>query len=135
MSLCLGLLSLSFTSLWEQVLFCVSAETQGTSCSPAPEMCGMAVQEVIMCKDNDKPNLLDTHLKRVDEKRVIVFVNTKNHCDSVSRQLEALKFNCTVLHGGKTQVHHPLSASALLYLYGQHMQPISSAAIEGMDTS
>lgn len=74
----------------------------------------MAVQEVIMCKDNDKPHLLEEHLKRVDEKRVIVFVNTKNHCDSVSRQLEqSNKHSCTVLHGGKTQVclHPSLSAS------------------------
>lgn len=56
-----------------------------------------------MCKDNDKPRLLEDHLLRVDEKRVIVFVNTKNHCDAVSRQLDQLGFNCTVLHGGKTQ--------------------------------
>lgn len=56
-----------------------------------------------MCKDNDKPRLLEDHLTRVDEKRVIVFVNTKNHCDAVSRQLDNLGFTCTVLHGGKTQ--------------------------------
>ena len=56
-----------------------------------------------MCKDNDKPRLLGDHLLRVDEKRVIVFVNTKNHCDAVSRQLDQLGFTCTVLHGGKTQ--------------------------------
>ena len=62
-----------------------------------------------MCKDNDKPRLLEDNLLRVEEKRVIVFVNTKNHCDAVSRQLDQLGFTCTVLHGGKTQACFPLS--------------------------
>ena len=39
----------------------------------------------------------------VDEKRAIVFVNTKHKCDIVSRQLDTLSYRCTVLHGGKTQ--------------------------------
>ena len=39
----------------------------------------------------------------VEEKRCIVFVNTKHKCDIVSRQLDSLSYRCTVLHGGKTQ--------------------------------
>jgi hypothetical protein len=42
-------------------------------------------------------------LAAVDERRAIVFVNTKRHCDLVSKQLEG-GWNCCVLHGGKTQV-------------------------------
>lgn len=42
-------------------------------------------------------------LAAVDERRAIVFVNTKRHCDVVSKQLEG-NWNCCVLHGGKTQV-------------------------------
>ena len=67
------------------------------------DVCCLHPQEVIVCKDNDKPRLLGDHLLRGDEKRVIVFVNTKTHCDAVSRQLDQLGFSCTVLHGGKTQ--------------------------------
>ncbi len=78
------------------------------------------VQEVVICKDNDKLRLLEDQLSRVGDKRVIVFVNTKTHCDVVSRHLDHLSYHCTVLHGGKTQVrppimhlkHHPLPCSA-----------------------
>ena len=77
-----------------------------------------------MCKDNEKPGKLEQHLKRVDEKRVIVFVNTKNHCDSVSRQLEQLDFNCTVLHGGKTQVHFTTLCCRMLRTLWMNRQSI-----------
>lgn len=60
-------------------------------------------QTVVMCKDNDKLRLLEDQLADVEEKRVIVFVNTKTHCDTVSRHLDHLGYRCTVLHGGKTQ--------------------------------
>lgn len=57
-----------------------------------------------MCKDNDKLRLLEDQLEQTDDKRVIVFVNTKTHCDIVSRHLDHLGYRCVVLHGGKTQV-------------------------------
>ncbi|BDA42638.1 probable elongation factor G, mitochondrial at C-terminar half [Coccomyxa sp. Obi] len=60
-------------------------------------------QEVVVCKDNDKLRLLEDNLARCGDKRVIVFVNTKTHCDVVSRHLDHLAYRCTVLHGGKTQ--------------------------------
>lgn len=57
-----------------------------------------------MCKDNDKLRLLEEQLNdAVEDARVIVFVNTKTHCDTVSRHLDHLGYRCTVLHGGKTQ--------------------------------
>eukprot|EP00884_Botryococcus_braunii_P016865 jgi/Botrbrau1/3862/Bobra.0183s0087.1 len=59
-------------------------------------------QRVLVVKDNDKPGLLERELSAVDERRAIVFVNTKRHCDLVSKQLEG-NWNCCVLHGGKTQ--------------------------------
>eukprot|EP00877_Chromochloris_zofingiensis_P003983 jgi/Chrzof1/13586/Cz08g03090.t1 len=46
---------------------------------------------------------LESELELVDEKRAIVFVNTKRQCDNVYRQLEDLGYRCTVLHGGRTQ--------------------------------
>ena len=55
-------------------------------------------------QENEKPGRLENELELVDEKRAIVFVNTKNKCDMVSRQLDALGHRCTVLHGSKTQV-------------------------------
>lgn len=60
-------------------------------------------QRVLMVKDNEKPNLLDNELRHVDDKRVIVFVNTKKQCDAVQRHLEPQSYRCAVLHGGKDQ--------------------------------
>ena len=54
-------------------------------------------------QENEKPGRLEAELELVDEKRAIVFVNTKNKCDQVSRQLDTLGHRCTVLHGSKTQ--------------------------------
>lgn len=54
-------------------------------------------------QENEKATRLEAELELVDEKRAIVFVNTKNKCDMVSRQLDTLGHRCTVLHGGKTQ--------------------------------
>lgn len=59
-----------------------------------------------MVKDNEKLGILEQELELVNEKRVIVFVNTKRSCDIVSRHLDHLEYHCTVLHGGKTQVPH-----------------------------
>ena len=68
------------------------------------------LQEVVVCKDNDKLRLLEDNLAQCGDKRVIVFVNTKTHCDVVSRHLDHLSYHCTVLHGGKTQVGIPSSS-------------------------
>jgi superfamily II DNA/RNA helicase len=37
---------------------------------------------------------LETELEMVDEKRAIVFVNTKRQCDNVYAQLEGMGFRC-----------------------------------------
>ena len=55
-------------------------------------------------QDNEKASRLEMELNQVDEKRAIVFVNTKAKCDFVSKHLENLGYRCTVLHGSKTQV-------------------------------
>lgn len=39
----------------------------------------------------------------MDEKKVIVFVNTKKQCDKVHSHLESVGYHCCVLHGGRTQ--------------------------------
>ena len=73
-----------------------------------------AAQTVVMCKDNDKLRLLEEQLNdAVEDARVIVFVNTKTHCDTVSRHLDHLGYRCTVLHGGKTQARAAMPCSAL----------------------
>ncbi len=45
-----------------------------------------------MVKENEKPAALEQELEQVDEKRAIVFVNTKRQCDAVTRLLEDLGF-------------------------------------------
>ena len=66
-----------------------------------------------MAKENEKLGLLQRELEVIEEKRAIVFVNTKKSCDTVSRHLEHLEYHCTVLHGGKTQVLWPIFYSPL----------------------
>ena len=78
------------------------------------------VQEVVVCKDNDKLRLLEDNLARCGDKRVIVFVNTKTHCDVVSRHLDHLAYRCTVLHGGKTQVSIYTHPHIMTYTLSRH---------------
>eukprot|EP00798_Chlamydomonas_sp_ICE-L_P012489 gene12489-15700_t len=62
-------------------------------------------QRVIMVKENEKHTRLQTEMDTLDkeEKRAIVFVNTKRQSDNVFSQLELHGHRCTVLHGGKSQ--------------------------------
>eukprot|EP00210_Caulerpa_lentillifera_P000004 g4.t1 len=60
-------------------------------------------QRVLIMKENEKELRLEQEMEALNEKRAIVFVNTKNKCDVVYRRLEGMGFSCTVLHGGKTQ--------------------------------
>eukprot|EP00198_Chlamydomonas_reinhardtii_P003620 XP_001692956.1 pre-mRNA-splicing ATP-dependent RNA helicase [Chlamydomonas reinhardtii] len=60
-------------------------------------------QRVFVVKENEKGRLLEQELNNVDEKRVIVFVNTQRQCDNVHRHMDELGYHCTILHGGKTQ--------------------------------
>ncbi|KAI8474201.1 MAG: pre-mRNA-splicing ATP-dependent RNA helicase [Monoraphidium minutum] len=66
-------------------------------------------QRVVMLKENEKPHRLETELDMVDEKRAIVFVNTKRQCDNVFNQLEGMGFRCAVLHGGRSQDQREVS--------------------------
>lgn len=66
-------------------------------------------QRVIVLKENEKPHRLETELEMVEEKRAIVFVNTKRQCDNVYAQLEGMGFRCAVLHGGRTQDQREIS--------------------------
>jgi len=53
--------------------------------------------------DQQKLSLLEDALYEADERRAIVFVNTRAHCDTVTRTLEQAGYMCCVLHGGKAQ--------------------------------
>ena len=65
--------------------------------------------QVYLLKENEKLQNLQQELEAVNEKRAIVFVNTKKACDTVSNYLTKpeLGYACTMLHGGKTQVLTP----------------------------
>lgn len=60
-------------------------------------------QRVICMKENEKELRLEQEMEVLNEKRAIVFVNTKSKCDIVYRRMENMGYSCTVLHGGKTQ--------------------------------
>ena len=63
------------------------------------------ILQVYLVKENEKLSYLEKELNAINEKRTIVFVNTKKACDIVSRRLDDLGYSCTMLHGSKTQVH------------------------------
>jgi ATP-dependent RNA helicase DDX23/PRP28 len=60
-------------------------------------------QRVIMCKENEKLRLLENELRRLVDKRTIVFANTQTAADSVQRRLEETGYKVSVFHGKKTQ--------------------------------
>eukprot|EP01025_Chloroclados_australasicus_P051999 TRINITY_DN6053_c0_g3_i1.p1 TRINITY_DN6053_c0_g3~~TRINITY_DN6053_c0_g3_i1.p1 ORF type:complete len:839 (-),score=131.55 TRINITY_DN6053_c0_g3_i1:229-2745(-) len=66
-------------------------------------------QRVVMIKESEKAQRLKDELEYVDEKKAIVFVNTQKKCDAVYRLLEDEDYNCTILHGGKTQDQREVS--------------------------
>jgi len=64
----------------------------------------LITQEIIMTKENQKIELLDSIMHRLsDIDTTIIFVNAKKQCDYVSKQCDAMGFPSTVLHSGKTQ--------------------------------
>lgn len=50
-----------------------------------------------------------------DRVKVVVFVNTKRQCDTVAGVLGDRGTACTILHGGKSQVHTSTHASMLCH--------------------
>lgn len=58
---------------------------------------------------------LETELELVDEKRCMVFVNTKRQCDNVSSHLEDIGYRCTMLHGGRSQDQRETSIKGFRY--------------------
>lgn len=64
-------------------------------------------QEVKMLQgkspDAQKIAAIEEYLYQMDGKPTIVFVNTRAHCDQVTRALEHSGHACAVLHGGKAQ--------------------------------
>ena len=76
-----------------------------------------------MLKENEKLGILEQELELVNEKRAIVFVNTKRSCDIVSRHLDNLEYRCTILHGGKTQVGGACPTATCLTASARSMLP------------
>ena len=66
-------------------------------------------QRVLLLKDSEKQQRLKDELDYAADKKAIVFVNTKRHCDEVYKTLSELGYACTVLHGGKTQEQREVS--------------------------
>jgi len=64
----------------------------------------LITQHVLMCKENQKAQMLEDFMRRKPEaETVIVFVNAKKQCDYVNQLLSSMGQSSTVLHGGKTQ--------------------------------
>lgn len=59
-------------------------------------------QVVKVVSEGAKPRELESVMQDL-EPPIIVFVNTRAHCDSVSKKIDEIGFNSTILHGGKLQ--------------------------------
>lgn len=59
-------------------------------------------QVVKVVSEGAKPRELEAVMQDL-EPPIIVFVNTRAHCDAVSRKIDEIGFNSTILHGGKLQ--------------------------------
>ncbi len=53
-------------------------------------------QRVVIVKENEKASRLEQELDMVEEKRAIVFVNTKRQCDNVYSKLEGLGYRSVI---------------------------------------
>jgi ATP-dependent RNA helicase DDX23/PRP28 len=61
-------------------------------------------QRVLWVKENEKNRALSQEMEHTDpDARIIVFVNTKRACETVTNHLLAKDYAVTMLHGGKTQ--------------------------------
>lgn len=61
-------------------------------------------QRVLWVKENEKNRALSQEMEQTDpDARIIVFVNTKRACETVTNHLLAKDYAVTMLHGGKTQ--------------------------------
>ncbi|KAL2621551.1 hypothetical protein R1flu_001756 [Riccia fluitans] len=69
----------------------------------------LITQDVIMLSEDKKLDRLQRLLKDMGDKRAIIFVNMRKSADYLSRQLDALGYRVTTLHGGKTQEQREIS--------------------------
>ena len=61
-------------------------------------------QEVMVCEDRDKYNLLLRALKENNTGgKVLIFVETKRGCDQLQRSLQMDGWNAVAIHGDKSQ--------------------------------
>ncbi|KAJ7299828.1 hypothetical protein O6H91_06G043500 [Diphasiastrum complanatum] len=69
----------------------------------------LITQHVMMLKETEKLERLQCVLNGMGEKTAIVFVNTTNLADGLSRQLQKLGYRVTSLHSGKKQEQREIS--------------------------
>ncbi|KAL2621557.1 hypothetical protein R1flu_001762 [Riccia fluitans] len=69
----------------------------------------LITQDVMMLTEDKKLEILQHLLKDMGDKKAIIFVNMKKCADCLSRQLDALGYRVTSLHGGKTQEQREIS--------------------------
>lgn len=62
--------------------------TIGTAGKATENVC----QRVLVMKENEKEHRLEQEMEILNEKRAIVFVNTKSKCDIVYRRLEGMGY-------------------------------------------
>ncbi len=54
--------------------------------------------------ESDKRRKLEKLLEEGPEPPIIIFVNQRRTCDSISKSLAKMGYKCTILQGGKSQV-------------------------------
>ncbi|KAI3876413.1 hypothetical protein MKX03_024282 [Papaver bracteatum] len=69
----------------------------------------LITQNVAMIKDSEKFTRLQMLLNELNDKTAIVFTNTKQSSDFLSKNLEKKGYRVTVLHGGKSQEQREIS--------------------------
>ncbi|KAI3958021.1 hypothetical protein MKW98_020663 [Papaver atlanticum] len=69
----------------------------------------LITQNGIMIKDSEKFNKLQMFLSELNNKTAIVFTNTKQSSDSLSKNLDKKGYRVTVLHGGMSQEQREIS--------------------------
>lgn len=70
-------------------------------------------QEVHMCTEKQKRQLLTNFLQSNPDPPVIIFVNQKKGCDVLAKGLEKMGYNAVTLHGSKSQDQREASLASI----------------------
>lgn len=77
--------------------------------TPNSSTVGQVLQKVILCKREDKFQLLRKILREEEKELVVVFTKTKNSADKVKEYLRSHRIPSTVYHGDKSQTDREMA--------------------------